>query len=118
MPKEMLKQWIYKANFDCTINVKPTTKEGLYDNGGKLIQMLTIKPMNLVFNNSHCTVNEQFAKEHRLDIETVIKIIESSPKYGKSFHLIHSPENKASKEVIKEIEKAPKRTKVIQGIRK
>ena len=116
--KEMLKQWIYRAKFDCTVNIKPTTRQGIYDNGGGLIQMLEVKPINLVFNAGHCTVNEQFAKEHNLTLETLIKVIESCPRYGKSFNLIHSPENKASKELMKEIEKAPVKKKVIHGPRK
>ena len=89
----------------------------MYDNMGNLISWISLKPIKLVFNSGYSIIDEQFANDHDVDIETIVKMISKNASFGKGFHLIKSPVKEAPKNLDTEMKTAKKKAKVIQGAR-
>lgn len=115
----MEKKWVYKSNWDCTLVVKPTTKKGVYDNVGNMIQAITVQPIKLYFKNGGMlVVDENLAKFHGVTVKDLVKLIELQNDFNRKFWLIQSPDYAADEKTIKEIEEGKKsKVKVQQGIR-
>lgn len=113
-------KWIFKSNYEQTVVVRPTTITGVYNAQGMMIpgSHVTMSPIKMKFDNCHCIVDAEFAKNNQIVLEDLILLIKAVPKFNKNFWLISEPDKPASKEVQKEIDKAPKKPKVIKGIRK
>lgn len=117
---DKVKKWIFKANLEQTIIIRPTVKIGVFNAQGMMIpgSQINLNPIKLVFNSCHCVVDEDFARANKIKLDDLILLIKAAPQFGKGFVLIHEPDKPASEKVKKEIEKAPKKKVIIHGVRK
>ena len=117
MSKDTEKQWIYKSPYDQTFVIKATSRQGIYDNMGNLISWISMKPIKLVFNSGYCMIDEAFANDHDVDIETIVKMISKNNSFGKGFHLVKSPAKEAPKNLETDMKSSKKKAKIVQGAR-
>ena len=90
MSKDTEKQWIYKSPYDQTFVIKPKSRPGIYVNLGNLSSLISMKPIKLVFNSGYCVINEQFANDHDVDIETIVKMISKNNSFLQGLKVFHS----------------------------
>jgi len=118
------KKWVYRSvDGDFTMGLTPTTTEGVYNKAGtKMLTTMQTPAIQLPFTGGFLTVNETMAKHHKVDIEDLVKLIELSPRFGKTVFLVQAPDFAASKEEIEEVELAARearksKAKVVHGAR-
>jgi len=105
------RKWVYKSNWDFTLVIKPTTKTGVPDGQGGLAQVITVKPVKVIFNNCTLVVNEALAKRHGYPMETIVKWIEMQPTFNKHYFLAQSPSITLTKEEVGVMEEEVKKAR-------
>lgn len=118
VPKE--RKWVYRSNWECTLVVKNSHKDGVRAADGQLLNVINFPPIKVKFPNGWFTVTDDVAKSRGLrSSEDLVSLIESHPDFGKRFWLVQSPDFAASKEDLELMKKAGKsNTEVVHGFRK
>ena len=111
------RQWIYRASWDHTLVVKPTTRKLVSDKFGNS-HTYSEKPIKLVFLDKKLVINEALAKRHDLPLETLVDWVEKCSSFGGRFFLVSSPDKPATKDEMKKVDdKLKSKAKVLHGPR-
>lgn len=117
-------RWVYRSSLgNWGLVIKPTTREGIYDAGGRMINTITKDKIKVNFVDGMLVVDEAMGNRFGYEPSDLAKLIEKQTGFRKSFFLVSSPSKVLTKGEVEEMERKLKEgrksvgARMIKGVR-